>query len=243
VTLSTPTNFPASDQLQITVTPDYANGTYTVRDGSRILAFTLPDPVAAPNPNIRMVSLTDGEGNSLALFNNLATGSGTNDPFLQLHYLSFAFLYENDSATDTHRTTAMMFGTPTLLADLPRSGTATYTTQGFASARVDFPTYAKVQGRLTADFASGAIGNSFAIYYDDSASVFPTYRISGSGTITSGSSAFSGTLTGTTVPLTGTFTGGLFGPGAAEAGFTFALTGTMADGRQQRVVGAAGGAR
>jgi hypothetical protein len=73
--------------------------------------------------------------------------------------------------------------------------------------------------------------------------VYPQYRLSGNGTIASGGSAFSGSLTGSNIDLTGSYAGGFFGPAAEEAGFTFALSGTTSDGRDQRIVGAAGGKR
>lgn len=233
---------PLSAERTIAVTPDYAGGTYTVRDGSATSTFRLPDLFPAPDPAVRLVSLTDGGDDRLALLNNLAPAIGTNDPFLQLHYLSFAFLYQNDPAADVHTTTALLFGTPTPLSDMPRSGRATYTTQGLASALLGYGTQADVQGQLTADFAAGTIENSFAIYYYAGASVAPFYRVSGGGSITSGGSLFSGSLTGNDNPLTGTYAGSFFGPAASEAGFTFALTGTI-NGAEQAIVGAAGGKR
>lgn len=233
---------PLSDQRTVTVTPDYGNGTYTVRDGSVTSTFSLPDLFPAPDPDTRLVSLSDGGDDRLMLFNNLATGTGTNDAYLQLHYLSFAFLFENEPASGEHKTTALLFGTPTPVADLPRLGTATYTTQGFAFALTGYGSYADVHGELTADFASGNIENTFAIHNYRGASVMPLYRVSGSGSITSGSPFFSGSLTGSGNPLTGSYSGGFFGPSAEEAGFTFALTGTI-DGAEQRIIGAAGGKR
>lgn len=225
----------------ITVTPDYATGTYTVHDGSVGTTFRLPDLFPVPNPDTRLVSLSDGGADRLVLFNNLAPGTGTNDPYLQLHYLSFAFLYDNDSTSDVHTTTALLFGTQTPLPDMPRSGTATYTTQGIASALWGY-TYADVQGQLTADFSSGTISNTFSIYNYNGASVAPYYRVSGNGSIIAATPFFAGSLTGTDNPLTGSYQGAFYGPNAEEAGFTFALTGTV-NGAQQSIVGAAGGKR
>jgi hypothetical protein len=232
------TSQPLSDAVTITVTPDYANGTYTVHDGSASLAFQLPALTPAPDPNSRLVTLNDATDDSLVLFNNLATGTGTNDALLQLHYLSFAFLYENDATSAEHSTTALLFGTPTPTADIPRSGTATYAMQGFASGLLSG--VEDVQGTLTADFAAGTVQNTFKIYDYDTASLGATYDASGSGSIAAGTSYFSGSLADADHGLTGSFNGGFFGPSATEAGFTFALSGTE-NGNQQRIVGAAGG--
>ena len=54
-----------SDAVGVTVTPDYANGTYTVHDGSTSLAFQLPASSAAPDPNTRLVTLTDAADDKL----------------------------------------------------------------------------------------------------------------------------------------------------------------------------------
>lgn len=158
-----------------------------------------------------------------------------------MHYLSFAFLYENDLVSEDHTITALLFGIPTPIADLPRSGTVTYTTQGIANALTGYGVLPGVQGQLTVDFGAGTVDNTFSISAF-SASVQPFYRVSGSGSIASGSSLFSGLLTGTDNPLTGSYTGSFFGPAAEEAGFTFALTGAI-NGTEQRIVGAAGGKR
>ena len=233
----------ASDQRTITVTPDYANGTYTVRDGGTAAAFSLPEFTPVPNPDNRYVSLSDGGDDRLILFNNLAAGTGTNYPYLQLHYLSFAFHYENDSGTDEHRTTALLFGMPTPLADVPTSGSATYTTQGYASALRGYGLFADVGGELTANFGTGTIENTFTISDYNGASVMPFYRMAGSGAITSGTPFFSGSLAGVGNTLTGSYTGSFFGPAADEVGFTFAVAGQEAGGAEQRIVGAAGGKR
>ena len=154
--------------------------------------------------------------------------------------MSFAFLYENDNASAQHSTTALLFGTPTLGADVPRSGTATYAMQGFASGLLSG--FEDVYGTLTADFATGTVQNTFMIYNYSGASLGSIYHASGSGSIAAGTPFFSGSLTDADHALTGSFNGGFFGPSAAEAGFTFALSGTEG-GNQQRIVGTAGGTR
>lgn len=233
---------PASDQRMISVTPDYATGTYTLHLDGDSTMFSLPDLAPLPDPGTQLVALSDGGSSRLVLFNNLAPVTGTNLFYMQLHYLSFAFLYENDPASTDHAMRALLFGTATPAADLPHSGMAIYNTAGYATALWSNGGQHEVQGKLTVDFASGAIDNSFAILAPFGPSLSPTYRVSGSGAIASGSSAFSGTLTGTQYPLTGSYTGSFFGPAAQEAGFTFAVTGT-ADGTPQTFVGAAGGKR
>jgi hypothetical protein len=233
---------PLSNKVTITVTPDYANGTYTVHDGSASLVFQLPALAPPPNPSNVTVTLNDAADDRLVLFNNLAPKTGTNYPPLQFHYLSFAFLNENDAVSDQHTTAALLFGTITPAADMPRSGTATYTTQGLASALVGYGGLASVQGQLTADFAAGTVQNDFAVGDYAGASLTPVYRISGSGSIAAGTPSFSGSLAGIGNSLTGSYNGGFFGPSATEVGFTFALSGTD-NGKEQRIVGAAGGTR
>jgi hypothetical protein len=112
--------------------------------------------------------------------------------------------------------------------------------QGFASGLLSG--LEDVQGTLTADFAAGTVQNTFLIYNYSGASLGATYRASGGGSIAAGTPFFAGSLSGVGNSLTGTYNGGFFGPSAAEAGFTFALSGTE-NGNEQRIVGVAGGKR
>lgn len=235
---------PMSGDVTVAVTPDYASGTYTVRDSSGTTPFILNEMLPPPDPSSRFVHLTDGGDSSLMLFNNLTPQNGVNEPELQFHYLSFGFWYANDPGASTHRTTMLLFGAPTAAADLPRTGSATYDLSVFGSS-LGFLGTLQGTGTLAADFASGAIDNQLYLYGYLPGAEFPIGHFSGGASLASGSPFFSGSLSAADSPLTGTFTGSFFGPAAAEVGYTFALSGTSAGPQpsEQRVVGVAVGKR
>jgi hypothetical protein len=114
-------------------------------------------------------------------------------------------------------------GAPTVASDLPRSGTANYSVSVGGTVIVPNgtggitpnPLTGPATGTFSANFATGGITNSLHLV-STTGTDFGTF--SGTGTITSGSSAFTGTFAGTS---TSTFAGSFYGPQAAEMGMSY----------------------
>ena len=124
-------------------------------------------------------------------------------------------------------------GIPTRAEDMPKTGSATYSTApvvaGFTQNGVDNGARS-FSSTFSADFTAGSVkttlqaeGNGFAAGY------------AGTGSIASGTSGFSGALTpdaafpGT--PGAGRFEGGFFGPSAKEMAYSWYVTGRGIDGQ------------
>jgi hypothetical protein len=111
---------------------------------------------------------------------------------------------------------------------MPRSGTATYTTGVGGTMVADGVPYSLAgpsSASFTANFASSSVSTTlhFAGAQLGGGASADFGQFTGSGTITSGSPGFIGTLTGT--GATGEFSGSFFGPKAAEMAFGWALSG------------------
>lgn len=130
-------------------------------------------------------------------------------------------------------------GIPTVGADIPTTGTATYTgfslgilndgTQNYyvgatASASADFG--ARTIAFTTADSAKAPVSNPSAAVSD------PTLNLSGTLIYSAGANGFSGSLstgdTGANGVLTGTASGQFYGPAAVEMGGAYQLQGGSA---------------
>ncbi len=121
-------------------------------------------------------------------------------------------------------------GVPTIRSDLPTTGTANYTTGIGGTANFNGTNYSLTNSStatFSANFATGAINMGFAL----GGKINPTaLRVdlgtaTGTGTISSATSGFSGLFTSGTNVTSGLFTGSFFGPQAAEIGFNFQLAG------------------
>jgi hypothetical protein len=117
------------------------------------------------------------------------------------------------------------YGIPTLLTDLPRTGTATYPLQltGYDQAG-GFPITGA--GSLSANFAAGMVNLSLSpvlIERPGQTNFTPITTLTGSGAIASTSTTFSAPLTAT--GYTGGANGAFYGPQAAEVGGAFYYTG------------------
>jgi hypothetical protein len=114
-------------------------------------------------------------------------------------------------------------GASTLASDMPRTGTANYTIGVGGSAVVPNglggatgnPLNGTSTGTFAANFGTGAINTSLHLV-STGGTDFGTFT--GTGTIGSNSSGFTGTFAGTT---SSAFSGGFFGPQAAEVGMSY----------------------
>jgi hypothetical protein len=214
-------NFGPADLLTATTNPANTNPkaiSYAVLTGTQVTSqFTIYTPVAGG------VDLTYTRVGWGVLPSNIGT------PFPTFDFISG------------------VFGVPTVASDMPTTGSATYskvTIDGFASVcppclRPQQPgglNYYLTGSTATfsANFATGAIQTQLNLVHSAPpgipASFYPALgpaTLTGTGSITSGTSAFTGTIGAGGPYSNGAFTGQFFGPQAAEFGYNFALTSTI----------------
>ncbi len=121
-------------------------------------------------------------------------------------------------------------GVPTIRTDLPATGTANYTTGIGGRANFNGTDYSLLNNStatFSANFATGAINLGFALggKINPTAPRVDLGTATGTGTISSATSGFSGLFTSGTNVTSGLFNGAFFGPQAAEIGFNFQLAG------------------
>ncbi len=125
-------------------------------------------------------------------------------------------------------------GVPTIVSDMPKSGSATYQTSlggtAFAPGRsTPLSLQANSTATFSANFGAGTVATTLNLVgagLNQPPVNFGSY--SGTGTITSGGPGFSGTLTsvaGNQISATGEFSGAFFGPQATEMGYAWYLAG------------------
>lgn len=212
---------------------DASSGAYTISNG------TLPDVVFSASDRsssdstavITAYAKSSGtKTDHLALFN-----PGAGNTQLALTYASYGGWQSTNTAGTSADigTTFFVYGVKTAPGDLPGSGTASYRTtlDGVFAGNGGLYTLSGTSAIL-ADFAAGTIDFSMSPKGRNIAdgSVKDFGDLLGSGTIGSGTSAFTGTsdlpsVNGYSATLSGQF----FGPQAAEVGAAFQLTG--ADGQ------------
>lgn len=233
----------------ITVTPDVANGTYTIsnlRDSSTFSAVK-------PESSDRMMTFTPQY--SLRLLNNLSNETKTTAPDVQFQYLSYGGWTLGNGSDSLYRVNFFLFGNPTTAVDMPKTGTANYKLSVTGEIAISLFPVLIGDGTLTANFAQGTIGTRLNLYasygyaFAPSGSSMATAaaslgRFDGTANISSDSSMFQGQFTSPNTSLTGTFHGAFYGPEAAEVGYAFALKGSIEPqrpGAEQRYVGVAVG--
>lgn len=127
------------------------------------------------------------------------------------------------------RTYDLVGGVPTQSGDVPRSGSATYSTnvEGLA-AKSGSPYFLSDDstGTFSANFGTNSVSTSLTLAGKalGATTVTTIGNYNGTGTISSTGPGFSGTLTGSNA--SGAFSGAFFGPRGVEAGYTFFLNGT-----------------
>ncbi len=166
----------------------------------------------------------------------IKTGPGQTDTLLlgapsvngvALSYTVFGTWMRTTTTTTAHLAVG---GVPTIVSDLPRSGTASYSTAvgGSVTSTSSYLFGPASTATFTADFGRKTVSTTitpvllaplvtspFVV-----TPVAPTIApMTGTGTIGSATSTFSGTLAGGSG--SGVFAGGFFGPKAAEMGYNF----------------------
>lgn len=172
----------------------------------------------------------DSGGQSFEL--QLLRKSATNSR-IQLSYLTYG-LYSEAGGPQTARqfnTGVFVLGQETAAASMPRTGTGSYSgiVDGYASVGGSGYRLLGSTGTLSANFASGTIATTLSLQGNSDfltgtlGSVHPFGTLDGGGTIASGTSHYSGNLSG--FGMSGQFAGGFFGPTANETGYSFSASG------------------
>jgi hypothetical protein len=218
-----------------------------VRENTEESRFTGADLLTAPAPAVSeyvlresTVPTTPGAFTQLDLLNNTVNGQVTSDSALALTRASYAGWWRGDSTAGAKRITYGVFGYPTVLSDMPTTGTATYTVR-IAGRSVISPTAGasavdKLGGTatLSINYATGLVTLTLNLERVTSGGNVTYGTFTGTGAIPVGSNQFTGSFgPGSTVG--GTFQGLAYGPQAGEIGISFAISGAVAAGDSRAV--------
>jgi hypothetical protein len=219
----------------VTIAYDPSTHSYTLTDGA--IGQTL-GPADRLVPTGEVYTRTAGNTfDGLTIGGNVAGTSATAP--IQLTYLSYGVWSHSQSSGGEKRRTWFLIGFPTVISDLPRTGSASYTSAVTAGG-----TMVGVQGNgagtfelsvggtatFEANFDTGAITTGLVLSHSDLGSEIPVGTFTGTGRIAAGTTQFLGQLTSGDSPFSGTFNGGFFGPQAQEMGYAFFLSGHRPDG-------------
>ncbi|MBB5710106.1 transferrin-binding protein-like solute binding protein [Sphingomonas xinjiangensis] len=226
---------------------------YVIRENteeSRFKRANLTIPPAPTNPEF-VFRTTDtatlGKFSQLEFLNNTippATTGGaaviTSDAGLQFTQMSYANWWRGDSAAGAKRIAYTVFGYPTVLTDMPTTGTQAYNSRVNArlvSVAGGATTISRVGGTATVsvNFATGLVTVTMNLTTTTGTTTTPYGTFTAQGAIGVGNNQFTGSFR-TGSRLDGTIAGGFFGSQAKEIGITFAGTGIV-NGADQRLVG------
>jgi hypothetical protein len=209
--------------------------TLTAPDGTTdTFSSAAPPPPGFPPPANAVLTPPT---NTVVLFSGLGTFSIT-APVVNGVALSYTAIGSWNRIQNGVQTLHFaVSGVPTIVSDMPRSGTATYQTSvGGTAFALGGSTPRSLQANSTAtfsaNFGAGTVETTLNLVgagLNQLPVDFGSY--SGTGTITSGSPGFSGTLASAAsnpISATGEFSGAFFGPQASEMGFGWYLTGGIA---------------
>jgi len=221
----------------ISISYDAASKNYTVGDGTSGSSYAPADKItpalsasATPFDTFSKFTSTgaqDGIRNTLMLYR----AGAANTQFPQLSYATFAIVTTDNQhvtsgisqATIDTRVVYAIGGFETVRSDLPKTGTASYTSYvtgtsvgGTAGQAFWRDTPVSGTAKITADFGNGSLSTALSL----TANAQSIGDFSGTAPIESATSHFKGDLTANGATQ-GTFSGSFFGPQAAEVGYTF----------------------
>ncbi|UUY00147.1 transferrin-binding protein-like solute binding protein [Sphingomonas sp. J315] len=218
-----------------------------VRENTEESRFTGADLLTAPAPAVTEYVLrettaptTAGAFTQLDLLNNTVSGQVTSDTALALTRVSYAGWWRGDSTAGAKRITYGVFGYPTVVSDMPTTGTVSYTVR-IAGRSVIAPAAGaspvdKLGGTatLSINYATGLVTLTLNLERLTTGGNIALGTFTGTGAIPVGSNQFTGSFgPGSTVG--GTFQGLAYGPQAAEIGISFAISGAVAAGDARAV--------
>ncbi|MBB4615186.1 transferrin-binding protein-like solute binding protein [Novosphingobium taihuense] len=198
-----------------------ASDTYNLNNGSGLVVEFTPAQVVNRNENTVTWQKPNGPVlDTLSISNPSVNG-------VKLSYVLLGNWTHIEPSNG--RAYSLVGGVPTQAGDVPRSGSATYSTQvvGLAAkSGSPYLLFGESTGTFSANFASNSVSTSLTLAgkLPGNNAVTAIGNYSGSGTISSSGPGFQGTLTGSNA--SGAFSGAFFGPRGAEAGYTFFLNGT-----------------
>lgn len=121
-------------------------------------------------------------------------------------------------------------GAPTIASDMPKTGTATYSTAIGGSAVVPgtaapYTLTGSSTATFSANFGTGAITTAMTLGGTQTGPAVTNFgTFNGTGTLTSAGPGFTGTVSGT--GANGVFSGAFFGPQALEMGYQWSINGS-----------------
>ena len=213
----------ASSSSALTISYDPGNGTYTVQNSTAAATFGAGD--RSSNTYLDTYSKQSGTAaDALTLFSNVRSGASQSGAPVQLTYLSYGSWSHDDSSSGDHRDSYFLFGYPTADAEMPRAGSATYSTAVTGNLVSVFFSQGEssVNGSATfsADFGTGTVDTQLTLR-TPAQNLIGTYV----GTAPIAANAFAGTFTSSDDLYlnSGSFAGGFYGPNAKEMGYTFSI--------------------
>lgn len=210
----------------VTISYDAALQTYTVHDSSSAISYAPADrDASAPGPSESPFdNYVHRNGNVTDTIRAYRVGTA-NTQFPQLSYATFVVARREtatavsgiSSANITTRLIYAVGGFETQRSDLPKTGTASYSTYVTGTA-IESGAGRDVGGSatITADFGSASVNTTLALTSNgQSIGMF-----SGAAPIESTTPHFKGDLTANSATQ-GSFSGSFFGPQATEVGYTY----------------------
>lgn len=214
------------DPGAITISYDATTNRYTLRDSHAGSIFAPATPSTMDAGITRDYADTQTLPYSLKLF-----VAGSSNPRLALTYLSYG-LWTTNRYSSTQRVfdRSFVYGVETPAANLPRTGAALYdgvVAGRWATGNSTYQLDGRSDGSVLANFYTGEVRTTMKLAGTEivSNAVATLGRVDGYGSITGGSSRFTGTMTGTDNGYSGNFQGAFYGPAHQEAGVSFALVG------------------
>ncbi|WP_066799062.1 transferrin-binding protein-like solute binding protein [Sphingomonas soli] len=237
VTLGAAATEQRTDRVRLATSNVVSTGTFVFREASeetRFASATPTTPSAAANTEFVFRSddtTTAGKFSQIEFLNNVIPTTVTSEPlFASLTQLSYGNWYRGDSTAGQKRLTYTVFGYPTVLTDMPTSGTQAYTARvvGRIVNNAGATTVVNRIGgtvTLSVNFSTGVVNLTLDLTQTATGGATTPYAtLTASGAIPAGQNQFTGSITGG--PLTGTIAGGFFGSQGSQIGLTFAGSGT-----------------
>ena len=212
---------------------DSATGTYTLRDtGNPALTSTF-GPANITGSDAAFTYYSKSSGSNVETF-RLLNKSGAN-PLIVLTYVQYGHWRRSSTSSGVTSTndTYVVFGSKTPSSGMPLTGSASYTTYLDGTFVDKNGVYAVTgTGGLTANFGAGTISYNATLNGDreGGGTDIAFGALTGSGTISFGSSGFKGTGTTNGSGYKLDVNGNFYGPAAQEIGGIFRLTGNNGNG-------------
>jgi hypothetical protein len=248
VTLGVASTEMMSSRVTLATDSAIATGTYVIDENVEESRFVNANVITAPTPAVTEFifrttdAATAGKFSQLEFLNNTIPSQVTSDTTLALTQLSYANWWRGDSTAGAKRLTYTVFGYPTVLTDMPKTGTHLFVARRRPPGqrqRRNQHDLARIGGTVasTVNFSTGLVDLTLTLTKlpDGGGAAVPYATFTAQGAIPVGQNQFIGSFTGGS-PLSGTLAGGFFGSQGANLGITFAASGTVG-GADQRLVG------